>query len=213
MSWSKKRLKDANLYLILDTDVLSYKGLLQVLKPAVRSGVDIVQLRDKKSSAKEILEFCHHIKAITKGRALFIVNDRVDLSILAGADGVHLGQEDISYIQARKLMGPKAIIGVSCQKLDQAKAAQRAGVDYIGFGSIFKTLTKPQRQSMDLQLFKTVIQTIQIPVFPIGGISRANVRQLTQLGTRRAAVCRDVLLAQDPGKAVRELKSELTLNG
>lgn len=209
MSWSKKQLQRSNLYLILDTEVLSYKDLLQVLKPAVRGGVDSVQLRDKKGVAREILEFCRQIKAVTAGRALFIVNDRVDLAILAEADGVHLGQEDIPYTQARQLMGERAIIGVSCQTLDHAKAAQRLGVDYIGFGSVFKTFTKPQRQPMDLQLLQKVMETIRVPVFPIGGISRVNVGPLVHLGVKRVAVCRGILLAKDVGKVVREFKDKL----
>jgi thiamine-phosphate pyrophosphorylase len=102
MSWSKKRLKSANLYLILDTSVLSYKSLLEILKPAVRSGVDIVQLRDKNGSAQDILSFCKQAIRITAKKSLFIVNDRVDLAIISKADGVHLGQKDIPYIKARQ---------------------------------------------------------------------------------------------------------------
>jgi len=108
MPSNKKRLKSANLYLILDTQVLSYQQLLVVLKDAVRFGIDIVQLRDKFGLAKDILAFCRKAKAICKDKTLFIVNDRIDLAILTGADGVHLGQGDISYAQARCLMGPKA---------------------------------------------------------------------------------------------------------
>ena len=213
MFWSKKRLQNASLYLILDAQarlpdgqVLSYRDLLAQLKPVIRYGVDIVQLRDKNGHAKDILTFCRQARRIIADKALFIVNDRVDLAILAGADGVHLGQEDISYSQARKMMGAKAIIGISCQTYVQAQKAQRAGADYIGFGSVFKTQTKPQRQVMNLKLLKRVIETIKIPVFPIGGINRDNLKQLTALGIKRAAVCRDILLAKDVGESVRELK-------
>ena len=107
----------AKLYLILDTQVLDYGDLLRVLKDSVRCGVDIVQLRDKKGSAKEILDFCGQILKITRHQIPFIVNDRVDLALLSGADGFHVGQEDISCLQARHLMGPRKIIGVSCQSL------------------------------------------------------------------------------------------------
>ena len=213
MSWSKKRLKEASLYLILDADVLSYKELLGVLKPAVRAGVDIVQLRSKNGSAKDILEFCKQAKKITARKALFIVNDRIDLALLANADGVHLGQEDVSYTQARKMMGSGAIIGVSCQKLEQAKLAQAQGVDYIGFGSIFKTKTKPERQPMNLKLLKKVSETIKTPVFPIGGINLKNLNQVTAQGAGRVAVCRDILLAKDTVKVVREFKKVLDLRG
>jgi thiamine-phosphate pyrophosphorylase len=209
MSWSKKRLKQSKLYLILDAQVLSYKELLSQLKAGVRGGVDIVQLRSKNGSARDILDFCKEARKITAKKALFIVNDRIDLAILTKADGVHLGQDDISYKDARRMMGKKAIIGVSCQQMEQAKLAQRQGADYIGFGSIFKTQTKPERQPMQLDLLKEVVQTIKIPVFPIGGISVKNLNQITSLGVKRIAVCRDILLAKDASKAVKELKNIL----
>ena len=121
-----------------------------------------------------------------------------------------MGQEDISYTEARKIMGRKAIIGVSCQTLAHARKAQNDGADYIGFGSVFKTHTKPERNPMDLRLLRRVLSTIEIPVFPIGGISRRNIGVLTKIGVHRAAVCRDILLARDPGKAVKELKQEIS---
>ena len=209
MSWSKKRLKKANLYLILDAQVLSYKELLAKLKVAVCGGVDIVQLRDKHGHASDILDFCQQAKKITKGKALFIVNDRVDLAILADADGVHLGQEDISYAKARKLMGKKAIVGVSCQTWEHAKAAQKQGADYIGFGSIFKTQTKPERSPMNLKLLQKVIEAIKVPVFPIGGIDQKNLGMLMALGVRRAAVCRDILLSKNLKQSVGSLRNIL----
>jgi thiamine-phosphate pyrophosphorylase len=208
MSWSKKQLKQAKLYLILDTQVLSYKELLAVLKPAVRFGVDIVQLRSKNGNAKEILEFCKRARKIVKGKALFILNDRVDLAILAKADGVHLGQDDVSLEEARKLAGKKMIIGVSCQNLEHAKAAR--GADYIGFGSIFKTKTKPERMPMDQKLLAEVLDYMKIPVFPIGGITLENLSQVTKAGAKRVAVCRDILLAKDIEKTVSEFKKQLT---
>lgn len=195
--------------MILDADVLSYSSLLKILKPAVRCGVDIVQLRDKKGRPKDILDFSRHVKKIVTGKALFIVNDRVDIAVLSSADGVHLGQEDIPYQDARKWMGPKAFIGVSCQSLGQAKQAQRIGVDYIGFGSVFKTQTKPERQPMNFELLKSVIKTIKIPVFPIGGISRKNLNQLTEIGVKRVAVCRDILLSDDVKGTVGDFKEIL----
>jgi thiamine-phosphate pyrophosphorylase len=211
MRSNKKLLAAAKLYLILDTQVLDYGALLQVLKDSVRGGIDIVQLRDKKGSAKEILDFCRKVLKITKHKILFIVNDRADIALVSGADGVHLGQEDLDCIQARKILGQGKIIGVSCQTLHQASAAEAfvEGADYIGFGSVFQTQTKPGRQAMDLDLLQKVIRQVKIPIFPIGGISRGNIGQLIPLGVTRAAVCRDILLAKDAGRAARELKDYL----
>ena len=206
MRLNKKLLVHAKLYLILDTEVLDPGALLQVLKDSVRGGVDIVQLRNKKSSAKEILDLCRKILKITRHQVPFIVNDRADLALASGADGLHIGQEDLDYMQARKIMGRSKIIGVSCQTPHQAKVAETRGADYIGFGSVFQTKTKPGRQSMDLEILKKVIRHTNIPVYPIGGISRNNISQLLHLGVTRVAVCRDILLAKDAVGAVRELK-------
>jgi thiamine-phosphate pyrophosphorylase len=211
MRLNKKLLARAKLYLILDTQVLDYADLLQVLKDSVRGGVDIVQLRDKKGSAKEILDFCHKILKVTKHKIPFIVNDRADLAVLSGADGLHVGQEDIECSQALRLLGKAKIIGVSCQTLTQALKAQAEGADYIGFGSVFETKTKPGRQAMDLDLLQKVIKQVKIPVFPIGGISRRNIGQLIPLGVKRAAVCRDILLANDANRAAQGLKQAISL--
>ena len=209
MRSNKKLLASAKLYLILDTQVLDYDALLQVLKDSVRGGIDIVQLRDKKGSAKEILDFCRKVLKVTKRQIPFIVNDRADLAFFSDADGLHVGQEDLEYSLALRLLGKNKIIGVSCQTFGQALKAQAQGADYIGFGSVFETKTKPGRQAMDLDLLQKVIRQVKIPVFPIGGISRRNIGQLIPLGVTRAAVCRDILLASNPYESTKELKSLL----
>ena len=209
MRSNKKLLEKAKLYLILDAQVLNYNALLQVLKDSVRGGIDIVQLRDKNGSAKEILEFCREALRITRHQIPFIVNDRADLSIISGADGLHVGQEDLSCLQARKIMGQGKMIGVSCQTLAQALQAQAQGADYLGFGSVFQTKTKPGRQPMDLDLLRNVIAQVKIPIFPIGGIDRINIGQLTPLGVKRVAVCRDILLAKDVAASVKGFREHL----
>ena len=199
----------AKLYLILDTQVMDYGALLQILKDSVRGGIDIVQLRDKKGGAKEILDFCRKILKVTNHQIPFIVNDRADLAYLSGADGLHVGQDDLDYSMALRLLGKNKIIGVSCQNLAQAQKAQAQGADYIGFGSVFKTKTKPERQAMDLDILRCVFKELKIPVFPIGGITRQNIHQITAMGSCRAAVCRDILLAKDVLQAVRDFKNRL----
>ena len=206
---NKKRLRNSKLYLILDAQVLDYRALLGVLKESVRCGVDIVQLRDKCGSIKEISAFCHRVLMLTRHQIPFIVNDRVDVALLTGADGVHLGQEDMACSDARRLLGNKAIIGVSCQTLAHARKAQRDGADYIGLGSVFKTLTKPERNPMDLKMLRAVLGAMDIPVFPIGGIGRDNLSILTNIGVRRVAVCRDILLAKNAANAIEGFKQHL----
>jgi thiamine-phosphate pyrophosphorylase len=209
MPSNKNLLKNAKIYVILDAQVQDEARLLKVLKDSVRFGVGIVQLRNKFGSSKAILAFCRHALKITRGKVPFILNDRVDLAILAKADGVHLGQDDIALTDARRLMGAKAIIGVSCQNLAQALKAQKDGADYIGFGSVFKTKTKPERNPMAPKLLSTVLQKIDVPVFPIGGITRGNIQMVANAGATRAAVCRDILLSKDAGGAIAEFNEIL----
>ena len=209
MPSNKKRLNNAKLYLILDTQVLNYHRLLNVLKESVRFGIDVVQLRDKFGKPEDILLFSQKALRITKGKIPFILNDRVDLARITKADGVHLGQDDISCQDARKILGPKAIIGVSCQTEAHVKQAQRDGADYVGFGSVFKTLTKPERDPMDLKLLKRVIQTANVPLFAIGGINQNNVLQVVDCGVTRVAVCRDILLAKSPKDMIKGFKNIL----
>jgi len=124
MRSNKKLLASAKVYLILDAQVLGYAALLHVLKDSVRGGIDIVQLRDKNGTAKDILDFCQKVFKITKHQIPFIVNDRADLGLFSGAEGLHVGQDDLDCRLARKMMGSRKIIGVSCQTLAQALKAQ-----------------------------------------------------------------------------------------
>ena len=206
MPLRKKSLANCKLYLILDRAVQDYPALFETAAKAISAGVDIIQLRDKTGSASEILEFSKRILKLTRGKIPYIINDRVDLAMIAKASGVHLGQDDISFKEARRIMGQKAMIGISCQTFEQAKKGERHGVDYIGFGSVFKTLTKPQREPMNLDLLKKVFKEIKIPVFAIGGITLKNFVNLKALDVRRVAVCRAVLEAEDIKETVKKFK-------
>lgn len=186
----KNFLQAARLYLVLDAGVRDYLTLFAVLKEAVAGGIDIVQLRDKKGTARDIIKFSRKIRAFLREKIPFIVNDRLDLAKATDADGVHLGQEDLPVGLARKLLGPKMIIGASCQTLAQARSAQKEGADYIGFGSVFRTLTKPDRRPMDLRILERVNRESGVPVFAIGGIRLDNVEELTRRGVHRVAVTR-----------------------
>ena len=194
------------MYLILDRKVASYDRLFDIAKESVKYGVDIVQLRSKYGTAEEILAFSKKILALLKGKIPYVVNDRIDLAMTCGADGVHVGQDDLPLTLARRLMRPKAIIGVSCQNLEDALRAQKEGATYIGFGSIFKTLTKPGRKPMDLKYFKKVLDKIKIPVFAIGGINKDNVPILKAVGARHFAVSRSICLANSIKDATLKLK-------
>ena len=193
------------MYLILDRQVNDYDRLLEIARQSA-FGVDMIQLRDKKGCARDILNFSRKILEMLRGRLPFIVNDRVDLAVAAGADGVHLGQEDLPLKEARRMMGSRAIMGVSCQNYEQARRAERDGADYIGFGSVFSTLTKPGRSPMNLQLLRKAARDIRIPVFAIGGITPAHISNLRVLGVERFAVCRAICKARNIEEAVREFQ-------
>jgi len=203
-------LKNSKLYLVLDRDVAGYGRLFDILKKAVAGGVDIVQLRDKKSRPEEIIGFTKRAMKFLRGRIPFIVNDRVDVAIASGASGVHLGQEDVPVETARRLMGPGAMIGVSCQTLDAARRAKAEGADYIGFGSVFKTLTKPGRRPMDLKLLSRVCREIKIPVFAIGGIDAKNIFLAKRAGAKRIAVTRAICSAKNVRNTAASFKRILS---
>jgi len=200
-------LSRSNVYLILDRDVADYDRLLSIALDAVQGGVDIFQIRDKNGRLEDIIEFSKAAIKILRNKALFIINDRIDAALASGADGVHLGQEDITLKAARQLMPYDKIIGISCQTLPQAQEAQKEGADYIGFGSVFKTLTKPQRQPMDLDLLSDVAIHIKIPVFAIGGITQNNIDLVKGTGVSKIAVCRAVCHAEDVKAAAESFKA------
>ncbi len=210
MIWKKKLLSNSKLYLILDAAVADYDRLFFIATQALKGGVDLLQLRDKYGCARDILNAAGKLRKLSDSKkALLIINDRIDLALAIGADGVHLGQEDIPLTVARTLIPKGFVIGISCQSLAQARAAQREGADYIGFGSVFKTLTKPNREPMDLKLLADVVRHARVPVFAIGGITGQNISQLIDLDVKRVAICRDICLAEDVCQATSNLKKEL----
>ncbi len=196
----------ARLYLILDVAVLERERLLQIIDPAITGGVDIVQLRDKAGDSRDVLCFAQKVRDIVGQRALFILNDRPDIARFCGADGVHLGQNDVPVSVVKKLFGSDFIVGCSCQTPEQVFVAQQDGADYIGFGSVYKTQTKPDREPMQRNILERALAAASIPLFPIGGITRDNLPELVDLGASRAAVCRDILLATDPAGTARVLR-------
>ena len=209
MRWKKQLLSEANLYLILDRQVQPYEQLFEIARAAIQAGVDIVQLRDKQGAAEDILNFSKRLSGLVRERALVMVNDSVDAALAGYADGVHLGQGDMPLAKARSLLGSEAVIGISCQTLEQAQEAELNGADYVGFGSVFKTLTKPGRGPMDLDLLEEVVQAVTIPVFAIGGITLSGLNVLIPRGVQRVAVCREICLASDVKEVVRQFKKSL----
>lgn len=186
--------------------------LWQALQRSFKAGVGIVQLRDKRGSARETLAFARRIQKFLDDRIPFIVNDRVDIALLSGASGVHVGQEDLPVTEARKVLGARKIIGTSCQTIAHLRRAVAEGADYAGFGSVFKTLTKPDRSAMKPDLLKSAARFArdsQMPMFAIGGITGNNLSLVLSCGVERVAVCRDILLADNIASSVEVLRRKL----
>ena len=173
-------------------------------------GVGIIQLRDKVSDKRHVLSLAIKLaRILSKTKTLFIVNDYIDLALICGADGVHLGQDDIPLKAARKILGKSKIIGISCHNLRQALKAQKEGADYIGIGPIYETATKPGVKSIGLNPLRQLKDKIKIPYFAIGNIHEDNIKEITAAGATRIAVCRGILKADNPKRAARGLFNKL----
>ena len=189
------RFKDARLYAI--TDLSSEDpAVFKKIESAYAGGVDIVQLRCKNLDDVALLQLARQIRAIAdREEKIFMMNDRPDLAIACGADGVHLGQGDLSLAAARELArksGRHLWVGKSTHSLDQALQAVDEGADYIGVGPIYKTPTKPDYQAVGLELIREVKNKVKIPFFAIGGINTSNLTSVLDAGARRIAVVRAV---------------------
>ena len=154
-----------------------------------------------------MLKAAQNIRKALSGKAVFMVNDRVDIALLSGAEGVHLGQEDIPLKEARRLM-PSSIIGVSTHNIEEAKRAEGEGADYISFGPIFPTVTKKDADApKGVKRLREVASKVDLPVVAIGGITIENARQVMETGASSVAVISDVLLAPDIRGKVSEFSA------
>ena len=194
-----KPLSSCHLYGIVDTGYVSGYRLASMTHSLIRGGVDLIQLRAKKESPKEILIMALEIAPLCRDAGiLFILNDHPELISLSGADGVHVGQEDLSDAEARQLAGPGAIIGKSTHSLEQATAAALESPDYIGFGPLFATPTKPDYTPIGTGQIAAVHAMLSLPIFCIGGIKLSNLPRVLEAGARRIVMVSDLLLAPDP---------------
>lgn len=204
------RLADARLYVLLDGRS-SIEHFEQLAGALIHSGVDVLQLRDKRLADCELIDRARRLRNLTAGTAtLLIVNDRPDVAALAGADGVHVGQEELSVKDARTIVGPEALIGVSTHTLDQARQAVLDGANYIGVGPTFPSGTKQFTHFPGLELLHAVAAEVRLPAFAIGGITHDNLGQVLSAGFTRIAVSGAVVEADDPGRAAREIRAELS---
>lgn len=205
------KLSDKKLYLVTNSDNFgSDDEFLDAIASALEGGVDILQLREKTMPANRILELGKKIKQLClQYGTLFIVNDRIDIAALLEADGVHLGQDDLSVADARAILGDNCIVGVSTHAPAQAQKAVEDGADYIGMGPVFATPTKEGRIPVGLEYVKWVSENIDIPAFGIGGIDTENIDKVLSAGAKRIAVVRAIINAQSPQKEAKKFIEKL----
>jgi len=206
----RKLLKKSRLYAILDKKIAANSSILKIAKQIVNCGVDIIQLRDKVSKKEEIIrESLVLRKLLLNSRALFIINDCLEIAKIVDSDGIHIGQEDLSIKLARKILGKDKIIGISCHSLKQAVEAQSKGADYISIGPVFPTPVKPEYKPVGLGLIKKIKARIKIPFFAIGHINQFNIDSVISMGARRVAVCRGIIGANNIPVAIKVIKRKL----
>jgi thiamine-phosphate pyrophosphorylase len=203
----RARLAAARLYLVCESRP-GGRGLPEVLRAAIAGGVDIVQLRDKRLRDKELAAVAQTACALCRrAGVLFIVNDRPAVAVEVGADGVHVGQEDMAVARVRELVGPDMLIGLSTHTPAEIDAARErgSGSDYIGVGPVYATPTKPGRPAVGLELVRHAAERAPMPFFAIGGIDGRRLPAAIEAGARRVAVVRAVAEAADPEAAARTL--------
>jgi thiamine-phosphate pyrophosphorylase len=200
----RERLQSARLYLVCDDQPSEF------LHAALRGGVDVVQLRIKDGADDAILAAAPRFARVCHEHgALFILNDRPDLVATAAADGVHVGQDDVPVDEARALVGPDRIVGLSTHTPEQIDAAHDAGPDYIGIGPVHLTPTKPGRPAVGTALVAYAAAHARIPHFAIGGIASDNIEEVLAAGATRIAVVRALTEAGDPEREARALREAL----
>ena len=204
-----QKLHDSLLYLV----TMPNPNIIETVESALKAGLTLVQYRDKDLNdsermaiASQLCELCHRYNA------LFLVNDRVDIALAVGADGVHLGQQDFPIAIARKLLGQDAIIGQSTTSPEELEIAINNDVDYVGVGPVFATPTKPGKAASGFEYVNYAAQKLSIPWYAIGGIDAENLPDVIKAGAKRVAVVRSLMTASDPKLTTQNLLSQLDFN-
>ncbi len=204
---------ELGLYVITGESKARGRGHLNVAAAALAGGADVIQLRAKEASARIALEIAQSMAEMVRSRAerrLFLVDDRVDVAMAAGADGVHLGQSDLPVAAARSLLGPYAVIGATATTIEEALRAEQEGANYIGVGPVFFTDTKPDAgDALGLDALREIKRRVRIPVVAIGGINKDNLEEILEAGADGIAVISAVTEAVDMENAVKELRDKL----
>lgn len=186
------------LYLVTDSEILKGRDFYKCIEDSLKGGVTTLQLREKEASGKEFLEKAYNLRELTrKYNVTFIINDRVDIALLVDADGVHVGQSDISAGEVRKLIGSNKIVGVSTRTLEEAEEAKKNGADYLGVGAMFNTTTKLDAKSVSIETLINIKKNTNLPIVAIGGITLQNKNALSTCEIDGYAIVSAILGVED----------------
>ena len=196
------------LYAVTDRSWLRGQTLAAQVEAALRGGVTMVQLREKDLDEESFEREAREIQSLCRSfHVPFLINDNVELARRIDADGVHVGQNDLGPKEVRKILGPDKIIGVTAKTVEQARAAQAAGADYLGSGAVFGTSTKKDAVRMSLDRFEEIFESVSIPVVAIGGVTGGNMRQLAGRRMSGFAIVSGIFAAEDIEAQTRELRA------
>ena len=206
-----KPIIDYSIYLITDHNYLRGRNFLSCIEDALRGGVTLVQLREKDVDGGLFLQRACAVKTLCdKYKVPLLINDRIDIALACKAAGVHLGQADIPLNVARGILGFDAIIGVSAHSLEEARAAERDGADYLGVGAVFPTNSKNNASEVGVNMLKEILKMSKLPIIGIGGINAQNLAQVKAAGAQGAAIISGILSADNIEEEVRKIKMTIS---
>lgn len=203
---------DLSLYLVTDRALSHGRATADIVREAVTGGATFVQLREKSCGTREFLEEARAVLDVVRPLGVpLIINDRVDIALAVGAEGVHLGQRDMAIADARRLGPPSWIIGVSAESVEDAICAEKEGADYIGVSPVFATPTKTDTASpLGLEGLRAIRAAVRIPLVAIGGIHAGNAREVIRAGADGLAVVSAIVSADSPREAAEQLRAEIS---
>ena len=212
MSVAEPWIEKIRLLVVTDPERIGARSWPDVVRAILRGGARAIQLRHKRATARELADLADALRAVTREfQALLFVNDRADVALACGADGVHLGADDVPVAHVRAYAPRDFLIGASADTVQAARAAEADGADYLGVGSIFGTATKPDAagERIGLEQLSEVARAVTIPVVGIGGVTADNAASVVRAGAAGVAVVRAVMAASDPEQATRALLAAL----
>lgn len=196
------------LYAVTDRTWVEDTTLMDQVKEALEGGITFLQLREKHLSKKEFIKEAREMKELSKEyKVPFVINDNIEVALAVDADGVHIGQDDMSVEEARKLLGEDKIIGVSAHNVEEAIKVQKGGADYLGVGAVCATSTKKDANVVSKEEIKKICHTVEIPVVAIGGIKKENIKTLEGTDVDGVAVVSAIFAAKDIKKDTKQLRS------